>query len=121
MFSSSRATQSLLFLLVAAVSAATGAVFIRAVDHARGIRVDVGLEGNEIQVWNSTNQTWSVCSVVLDNRYGLETTSIPVRTLLMLPKRLFGAPDDWEPKQAVVRCAEPKKSTWENRIGPPRF
>lgn len=121
MLSSSRTMQSLLLLMVAAVSAATGAVFIRAVDHARGIRVAMGLDGNEIQVWNSTNKTWSACSVVLDNRYGLETTSIPVRTLLMLPKRMFGAPDDWEPQRAVVRCAEPKKGTWENRINPSKF
>ncbi|MDQ7841637.1 MAG: hypothetical protein RDU83_11520 [bacterium] len=121
MLTSSRTMQNLLLLIVAAVSAATGAVFIRAVDHARGIRVDVALDGNEIQVWNSTNKTWSACSVILDNRYGLETTSIPVRTLLMLPKRMFGAPDDWEPQRAVVRCTEPKKGDWENRIGPPRF
>ncbi len=121
MLSSSRTMQNMALLLVAAVSAATGGVFVRAVDHARGIRVAMGLDGSEIQVWNSTNQTWSACSVVLDNRYGLETSSIPVRTLLMLPKRLFGAPEDWEPQRAVVRCAEPRKGTWQNRIQPSRF
>ncbi|MDI6772233.1 MAG: hypothetical protein QME77_06545 [bacterium] len=121
MLSSSRTMQNFLLIMVAAVSAATGAVFIRAVDHARGIRVAMGLDGNEIHIWNSTNNTWNICSVVLDNRYGLETTSIPVRTLLMLPKGLFGAPDDWEPQRAVVQCAEPRKGAWENRINPARF
>lgn len=121
MFPSSRITQGLLLLMLATVSAATGAVIVRTVDHARGIRVAVGLDGGEIHIWNSTNNDWSVCTVVLDDRYGLETTSIPVRTLLMLPKRLFGAPDDWEPKRAVVRCAEPRKAAWQSRINPARF
>lgn len=121
MLSPSRTAQNFLLLMLVVVSAASGAVFIRAVDNARGVRVTAGLGGNEIQVWNSTNKTWSTCSVVLDNRYGLETTSIPVRTLLMLPKHMFGAPEDWEPEHAVVRCAEPKKATWQNRIGRPRF
>ncbi len=118
MISHSRAAGGLILLLIVTISAATGAVITRAVDQARGVRVSMGYDGSEVLLWNSTAQTWRICSVVLDNRYGLETASIPVRTLLMLPKRLFGAPDDWEPRRAVVRCEEPRSGSWESRVSP---
>jgi len=119
--STSRMSQNLVLILVALIAVLTGGAIVRAVDQAKGIRVELAPDGEEIHVWNSTTSTWSRCSVTLDNQYGVEANRIPRRTLIMLPKRLFGAPEDWEPTYAAVRCQEPRPGKWEGPLGPARF
>ncbi len=104
-------------MLVAMLMAAlTGGAAVRAVDRARGIHVDLGPDGDEIHVWNSTTSTWGRCSIMLNDHYGVQANKIPGRTLLMLPKRLSGAPKDWDPRYAAVRCQNPRLAQWASRI-----
>jgi hypothetical protein len=117
----SRTSQNLVLLLIILTAALTGGALVRAVDRAKGIHVDLGPDGTEIHVWNSTTSTWGRCAITLDNQFGVEANRIPGRTLLMLPKRLFGAPPDWEPRYAVVRCQEPRLAQWENPVPSTRF
>ncbi|MDR7484137.1 MAG: hypothetical protein QN187_02310 [Armatimonadota bacterium] len=113
--------QHVVFIIIFTVAALTGGGIVRAADRLRGVSVSMTPDGQEIIVWNSTSNTWGGCSVALDDQYRVDAPTIPVRTLLALPRHLFGAPEDWNPHRAVVQCREPRRAQWVSSIQTARF
>jgi hypothetical protein len=104
--------QNTAIIIVMVIAALTGGTLVHVVERAPGIRVQLGPDGDEIQVWNATTSDWEQCSIIVDGLYAVEASGIPRRTLVILPRHLFEAPEGWEPRRAVVRCSQPRAEQW---------